>query len=220
MQFLQKYRFFFLLFSLLLLLVIIPVIGDNHFIGLILSLLISYTLLSCILILSQNKLYFRIGLVLALPYFVINWFFGYYPTLLWLERVDLILGVLFFAFVTVVMLIKILARDEVDAETVFAALSAYLLLGFTWTFIYAIIDSYLPGSFTNIPPDSVDPRYRFTYFSFVTLTTLGYGDITPINAIAQSWTVLEAIIGQIYLVVIISGLVGIFISQTRHYKSH
>ena len=219
MNFLRKYRFFFLLSSLLLLLVITPAIGDNHFIGLILSFLISYILLSCILVLYQNSLFFRIGMIMAVPYFVINWFFGYYPTLLWLERIDLILGVVFFGFVTVVMLIKILKREEVDTETVFAALAAYLLLGFTWMFIYALIDSYLPGSFTNIPPDTVDPRYRFTYFSFVTLTTLGYGDITPVNAVAQSWTILEAIIGQIYLVVVISGLVGIFISQTRHIKS-
>jgi hypothetical protein len=213
--FLRDYRFTFLLSSLLLLLVLIPIIGENHLVSFLLSLVISYTLLSCILVVSNNTLHFKIGLSLAVPYFILNWLHGYFPTIVWLERIDLIFGAFFFGFVTVVMLVMILKGSQVNIEVVFAALSAYLLIGVTWTFIYGIIDSYLPGSFNNIPADMIDPRYRFTYFSFVTLTTLGYGDITPNNSISQSWTVLEAIIGQIYLVVVISGLVGVYINRNR-----
>lgn len=217
---LKKYRFSFLLSSLLLLLVLIPLIGENYWVGIILSLILTYTLLSCILVLSNNTFNFKIGLYLAIPYFFLNWLFGYFPSIVWLERIDLFVGVFFFGFVTIVMLVKILNLQKVvDLEVVFAALSAYLLIGFTWTFIYALIDSFLPGSFTNIPPDMVDPRYRFTYFSFVTLTTLGYGDITPSNSVSQSWAVLEAVVGQIYLVVVISGLVGVFINRKRLRKN-
>ena len=88
-----------------------------------------------------------------------------------------------------------------------------------WAFLYMILDLVSPGSFSFPETGFRGETMQFEYLSFVTITTLGYGDITPINAIAQSWTVLEAIIGQIYLVVVISGLVGIFISHTRHYKS-
>lgn len=213
--FLREFRFSILLSSLLLLLVLIPLMGELPFVGFILSLTLSYILLSCILVLSNDRVNIKIGLFLAVPYFILNWVFHSFPSLVWLERIDLVFGVLFFGFVTVVMLVKILKCREVDLEIVFAALSAYILIGFTWAFIYALIDSFLPGSFINIPPDAIDPRYRFNYFSFVTLTTLGFGDITPVNSISQSWTILEAIIGQIYLVVVISGLVGAFINRDR-----
>jgi voltage-gated potassium channel len=213
MDFLNRHRYCFLLSSLLLLLVSAPIIHEFSFINSILSFFISYTLLTSILALSRRKILFQVSLILALPYFVLNWLFSYYPTVVIIERIDLISGIIFFSFLTIVLFYKVFKEHSVSLEIIFAALSIYLLIGITWCFIYALIDSFQPGSFNNIPPDLIDPRFRFTYFSFVTLTTLGYGDIFPNTSIAQSWVILEAVIGQIYLVVVISGLVGAFISR-------
>jgi voltage-gated potassium channel len=190
-----------------------PIIHEFSFINSVLSFFISYTLLTSILALSRRKILFQVSLILALPYFVLNWLFSYYPTVVIIERIDLISGIIFFSFLTIVLFYKVFKEHSVSLEIIFAALSIYLLIGITWGFIYALIDSFQPGSFNNIPPDLIDPRFRFTYFSFVTLTTLGYGDIFPNTSIAQSWVILEAVIGQIYLVVVISGLVGAFISR-------
>ena len=213
MDILNKCRYSFILSSLLLLMVLTPIIHEFKFISIALSAFLSFTLLTSISALSRKRLLFRISLVLALPYFILNWLFSYYPSVTLIERCDLIAGIIFFSFMTITLLYKIFNEQDVSIEIIFAALSAYLLIGITWSFIYALIDSLQPGSFNNIPPELIDPRFRFAYFSFVTLTTLGYGDITPINSIAQSWAILEAIIGQIYLVVVISGLVGVFISK-------
>jgi len=213
MDFLNRHRYCFLLSSLLLLLVSAPIVHDFSFINMILTFFLSYTLLASILALSRRKALFQISLILALPYFVLNWLYSYYPTVSLIERFDLMSGIIFFSFITIVLFYKIFQEHSVSLEIIFAALSIYLLIGLTWGFIYALIDSFQPGSFNNILPDLIDPRFRFTYFSFVTLTTLGYGDITPNTSIAQSWVILESVIGQIYLVVVISGLVGAFISR-------
>jgi voltage-gated potassium channel len=81
-----------------------------------------------------------------------------------------------------------------------------------WSFAYFILDYFYPDSF-SFPENSSPSVYRYLYFSYVTLTTLGYGDVAPLTNKAGSLVVLEAIIGQIYLVVIVAWLVGMHVSR-------
>jgi hypothetical protein len=92
-----------------------------------------------------------------------------------------------------------------------------------WAHVFSIVEILTPGSFaytaieaeaTDGPEPIRDQTDRFTYFSFVTLTTLGYGDMTPLNRPARNLTALEAIFGQLYLAVLIARLVG----QAQFYK--
>ena len=102
----------------------------------------------------------------------------------------------------------------VDGERLFASLSLYLLFGLIFTLIFVVIEELLPGSFQYPPTLSPEPGTRswshLFYFSFVTLATLGYGDIVPISGPAKGMVILEAVIGQMYLVVVVARLVSLY----------
>jgi hypothetical protein len=127
-----------------------------------------------------------------------------------------------FAFFFVVIILDILAfilrSERVTADIIFASVSAYLLIGFLWSFFYILVEYLNPGSFSIPAFDALEgassPRYRYdhlSYFSFVTLTSLGYGDITPLGHGTRSLAVLEAVTGQMYVAVLIARLVALHI---------
>lgn len=207
-----KYRFSCLLSSLLVLLIITPLVHDFTIVRIALSLFFSYILISSVFAISGKTLFLRIGILLAAPSFLLNWLYSYHQNLL-IERIALSADIICFTYLTLVLFLNLKQVSQITFEVIAAGLSVFLLLGLLWSFIFSLIESFFPGSFSGIDTAAGDPRFRFLYFSFVTLTTLGYGDVAATKPIAQSWTVLEAVIGQIYLVVIISGLVAIVISN-------
>lgn len=102
------------------------------------------------------------------------------------------------------------------------AIVAYLLIGLQWSLIYGYIEHVHPGSF-SIPANMLSqgsaqiaaaPVSVLLYFSFVTLATLGYGDITPISAVARTFAWFEAIVGQLYIAVTIARLVGMDVAES------
>jgi hypothetical protein len=111
------------------------------------------------------------------------------------------------------LIMKIFAEKEISAETIKGGISVYFLMGFLWAFLYSLLLlldpqalSFAKGSFEYS---------ELTYFSFTTLTTLGYGDITPVSWLARNLTILESTFGQIYLTVLIARLVGLHIVGKR-----
>ena len=105
-----------------------------------------------------------------------------------------------------------LRRGAVDAERILAALDAYLLAGLVFAVAYWTVDHFWPGSFRGIPA-SLDPPHAI-YFSFVTIATLGYGDVVPLSAPARGLAIVEAVSGQMYLAVLVARLVSLY-SQPR-----
>jgi hypothetical protein len=110
---------------------------------------------------------------------------------------------------------SVFESGRIDEERIFASLSLYLLFGVLFALIFAVIEEYMPGTSFHYPdtlsPDTVTrPLLQHFYFSFVTLATLGYGDIVPISGPAKGMAILEAIIGQMYLVVVVSRLVSLY----------
>jgi VanZ family protein len=98
-------------------------------------------------------------------------------------------------------------------DRIFGAIVLYLLIGMVWAFAYAVVDLFLPQSFAGRSDASPDPA-DWVYFSFVTLTTVGYGDITPVSRMVRSLSILEALVGQLYPAVIIARLVSLeFVSD-------
>lgn len=126
-----------------------------------------------------------------------------------LKPVGSALGVVFIGYTIVLMVKAVLMAKKVTSHVVWATVSAYLLMGIMWGFVYHVLDTFQPGAFSA----DMSTGYTNLYFSFVTLTTLGYGEITPRSVDARALTVLEAVIGQLYLAVIVARLVGIYISQ-------
>ncbi|MCA9683286.1 MAG: two pore domain potassium channel family protein [Myxococcales bacterium] len=105
-------------------------------------------------------------------------------------------------------------RERITFDTVFAALSAYYLMGFTWALVHLGLDATLSGAFNR----SLQTSQGFTdafYFSFVTLTTLGYGDIVPTHPLTQALVTVEALVGQVYLVVLVARLVSLWGPRER-----
>lgn len=132
----------------------------------------------------------------------------------------LILAVL--AYTARTILWAVIRDSQVTIETIKGAVCVYLLIGLAWVYVFASIDMAYPGSLRiAMSPESTvrahvlvrQELHRLLYFSFCTLTTLGYGDIVPLRGVAQTACYLEAIVGQIFLTVLVARLVGMHISQ-------
>ncbi len=104
---------------------------------------------------------------------------------------------------------------DTDLNCLTGAVCVYLLLGLIWALVYALLALLWPtGSFQGLSPQGNTFQFdSFLYFSFVTLTTAGYGDITPLNPIIRTIAYLEMIAGQFYMAILVSGLVAHFMGQ-------
>ena len=127
--------------------------------------------------------------------------------------VSSIIGAVFFGAVAVELLGDIISREgRVTMSLIHGAIAVYLLIGVCFSFVFSTIYGFDPASFKGLS-DSAVGHDQFSYFSFVTLTTLGYGDITPVSRIGETVATMEAVIGQLYLTVLVARLVGMQISQ-------
>jgi len=130
----------------------------------------------------------------------------------------------FMGFATIAIMQNLLVQRKITHDTLVGAFCGYLLIGAMWTELYCLVDLVSPMSFrtsVEIPEDEqvrrspYDVRWiRMQYFSYVTLSTLGYGDVLAVTPLTRLLACLEAICGQFYLAVLVSGLVSIRISQT------
>jgi voltage-gated potassium channel len=124
----------------------------------------------------------------------------------------------FFILMTVRLLRKIVHDTVVTADTLYGAACIYLLIGITWALVYYVISRLEPGAFYVNATRSADliggwPSY--VYFSFVTLSTVGYGDITPATQLVRSVVILQVITGVFYVAVLIGRLVDLYRPSTK-----
>jgi hypothetical protein len=126
---------------------------------------------------------------------------------------------LFPAFAVAVILRNIFAEETITADAVLGAACGYLLAAAVWGHVYALVEILVPGSFSVAPDLARELSSRhgrtalFTYFSLVTLTTMGYGDITPARPPATALAALEAAFGQFYIAVVVAQLVGLRLAR-------
>jgi voltage-gated potassium channel len=121
--------------------------------------------------------------------------------------------VLFMAFTTIVIFRHILLEPEVTSDVLSGAVCVYLLSGLTWASFYILIETMYPGSFHvshRQQAGDVMTYSDFLFFSFATITTLGYGDITPVTTQARSFAIVEAVYGVLYSAMLIARLVGLY----------
>ena len=110
--------------------------------------------------------------------------------------------------VTAIVATRVFADGVVTMDRILGAVVLYLLLGIAWAVAYELVDLHVPGAFNPDGKQGTGPQ-RWFYFSFVTLTTVGYGDITPVARISQSLATLEALVGQLYPAIILARLVSL-----------
>jgi hypothetical protein len=125
-------------------------------------------------------------------------------------------------FTTLVMLNSLISADRVSRDTIVGGICVYLLIGLCFTMLFLIFAELAPGAFVSkgelIARSASDPSAHATkllYFSFVTLTTLGYGDVVPKGDLAQMFAVAEALIGQLYLTIFVARLVALYVGPGR-----
>ena len=154
---------------------------------------------------GQTKVF---AYVLGLPAIGIS-IVNFFERIAWLHTVSLTMGLVFLGFITVVFVWTILSDPSVTTDTLAGAVSAYLLIGITFGVAYTLVEHLLPGAFKDtIEPGKHLSQAEFTFFSFVTLTTVGYGDIVPWEAHARAIAIVESVIGVMYPAVLIGRLVG------------
>jgi hypothetical protein len=209
-----------LLIALSLLFIGAPVVEDLKDGALILSILFSLVLIAGVLAVADRKHVLVVTILLAIPAVGGRWLNHFWPDLV-PPRVFLIAGLLLIAFVVANLLRFILRAPSVNTEVLCASISAYLMLGLAWAMAYWLVDRLTPGgafSFnTTAGPRSIE-GLNGLYFSFVTLSTLGYGDITPVSNVARWLAVLEAMTGLLYVAVLIARLVSLYSAPRRAEK--
>jgi len=200
-----------LLIALALLFFFFPFVEEVKGGDLIVSLLLSLVLLSAVLAVSDRRSVLLIALVLAIPAIAGRWINHFRPDLVH-PAVFLTAALVLVAFVVVNLLRFVWRAPSVNIEVLCASISAYLMLGLMWTMAYWLVDQLTPGAFAfNAGPRSMNGFNGF-YFSFITLSTVGYGDITPVSRIARWLAAMEAMTGLLYVAILISRLVGLYSS--------
>lgn len=199
-----------LLVALGLLFVFTPFIEDLPRGDLIEALLLTLVMVSSVLAVGARRRHLIIALVLVIPAAVGKWINHLRPDLLPPE-VFLIATVVFFGFVLSHLLRFIVRAPQVNMEVLCAGVAGFLMLGLLWTPVYLLVARLDPGAFTT-PAGSALNGFNAFYFSFITLCTVGYGDIMPVSKIARMLAVTEAITGLFYMAVLISRLVSVYSS--------
>ena len=179
---------------------------------LIVSGLFSLVLLAGVIAVANRKRVLVIAIVLAIPAIVGRWINHFRPDLI-PPAVFLVAGFILIAFVVGNLLRFVLRAPSVNTEVLCASISAYLMLGLMWTMAYWLVDQLTPGgafSFnTKAGPRSINGFNGF-YFSFITLSTVGFGDITPVSRMARWLAAMEAMTGLLYVAVLIARLVSMY----------
>jgi voltage-gated potassium channel len=150
--------------------------------------------------------------------------------LVWLDHffpnqvLDLVFSFSFFCFnlsIVIFMVRHIAKSEKINVTIIINSINGYLLIGILGSVLLAMAELlqkslyHMDTGAINFAGGTAKGFHDFLYFSFVTLTTLGYGDVTPVSAFAKSATIIIAITGQLYLTILIAMLVGKFLSRTE-----
>jgi len=156
--------------------------------------------------------------LLTVATLVLRWASVRNPTSLlrvWSQALSIVLLAVFVALV----LVQVFRDGPITSYRIQGAIVVYLLIGLTWSAAYNLLFHVVPGAFTFAQAQPVGSgEGGLTYFSFVTLTTLGYGDITPLHPTARSLVIAEALLGQLYPAILIARLVSLELETRRTVK--
>tara|TARA_Y100000588_G_scaffold394769_1_gene517164 strand:- start:142 stop:795 length:654 start_codon:yes stop_codon:yes gene_type:complete len=210
----NRFRFL-VLFVLLVGFCFFKSIGLSELWGRLNELILIFLMILSMLLIGQKErwLMFPTGIVVVIQMIVSLSHNLFSPMMVMLF--NNLLGALFFLMMMLVCIYFTFRDETINVTTLFGSLSAYLLLGLTFAYLMNMLEVKAPGSFQNInianPADAI-------YFSFVTMTTLGFGDVIPLTMLAKTLTWFEAFIGQCYMALIIGQLIGRYVAEINASK--
>lgn len=226
----HRHRFDILLGALALLLVSAPVvrllipIWPPYLARITVTLCFSLMMISAVYAISERRRTVVIALSLAVPVVLLS------GVRLLTEQMGILigyhlLGIAFLGFTAATILAFLFRAQRITVNMICASLCVYLLLGVLWAEIYSLLAVIEPDSFVfNFAQEEADRGMQFggersvfpLYYSLVTMTTLGYGDIVPASSAARMFAAVQALTGQIYLAVLVARLVGLHITQASN----
>jgi voltage-gated potassium channel Kch len=205
-------RFLYLLLILMGYIVLAPFLQNYLHLKQLYHIFLTAVLLAGIYAVRIHKKQFIAALCLAVPMLFFVWF-SYAKPSQFAQMLSALATLVFLLYTIVLILLFVFSTRIVTHHLIFGAIAVYMLIGLAWAIVYGILESQIPGSFSQAPAaDALQPGF-YIYFSFVTITTLGYGDIIPLKPEARALVVGEALIGQIYMTVLIAWLVGLYVSR-------
>ena len=210
----HPYRFTFLLAALVLLLIVAPLVEGTSFGAALFTIGITAVFVSGVVANRDRKWIFRTALVVAAFAIPISWaalFNKSKP----LDLSQYVIVVVFCSLTAAMILMTVVRQYMATGQAVVGAICVYLLIGLTWAMIYSAVE-YVeddPFKFSGEHRLAASPVEhtsfsQLTYFSFVTMSTLGYGDITPRTALAETACWMQSIVGQLYIAILIARLIG------------
>ncbi|WP_295627170.1 potassium channel family protein [uncultured Nitrosomonas sp.] len=212
---LKQHNFYFLLAGLLFLLLAIPLLRDltgknyQH---------ISEFTFSIFLLIGIWSLYkaphiFLFGVVLTIIGITGN-LLAIFTEVFFFVLLSLSCYIIFLLLSISLAIRQVVLANTIDFNSLVGGICIYLLLGVIWGLLYVMVNVLIPGSFNISTSESAFEQLQdFIYFSFVTLATLGYGDIVPLSATARALSIIEAVFGQFYIAILVAGLVAAYITK-------
>jgi hypothetical protein len=203
--------------ALVALFVVAPFLEQMRNGELVEAVLMTLVLTTGVLTVSSGRLTMALAILLVLPALVGKWLNHFWP-----DQVPpglfLVAAVIFVSFVISRLLAYILRAPAVNNEVLCAGISAYLMLGLAWALAYMVVGQLVPDAFSfSGPAHAAHSMLGFTafYFSFITLTTVGYGDIIPVAPAARMLAIMEAMTGTLFVGMLIARLVSLYSSAPK-----
>ena len=208
----MKYANYYLLASIVLVMFLGPMAFDYGMLSLVnLEILFLIILIASIFLHKHNTKLFKITVVSLILILINILIFDLNQSVFQYFLKLLIIGI------TIIELFKEILRTKIiDTHIISGAVSIYILIGVFWYLLYMFLLMIDPDSFTFNLPHTNKLSIDMLYFSFTTLTTLGYGDITPTSYTAKMWAMTEAMVGVMFLAVMIGRLISHFNSHLKN----
>jgi Ion channel len=217
----QRGRFIYLFFAQVLLLTLFPYLETPGLPTVLFRLLGVSAFLACVYAVSEKRAQWITALALALPAGILNAIYALKPSP-GVAVPTLMCSLLFLVFTLAFLLRAVVKAENVTHDTIYGAISVYLLMAVVWGAAYMLLETVQPSAFSmdiarhgNRGMDWSD----CVFYSFVTLTTIGYGDIVPMTAQARSLSILEAVSGTLYVAVLIARFVGVYAATTSERRA-
>jgi Ion channel len=207
-------RFLYLLLTQVLMLAVLPWLGKATWHSVVVRLLGAAALCWTIYAVSSRRVQWVAALVLAIPAGSLNALYALHPN----ERIAIptwLSTIAFLLYALVTLLRSVIRTREITADTIYGTLTVYVLIGLVWGVCYILLVTIQPNAIAIDPARhsslSMD-WFDCMFYSFVTLTTLGYGDMVPVTGPARSLSILEAICGIMYVAILVARFVGLYAS--------
>ena len=185
-----------------------------------LELLLILVLLAGLRAIKVNKWIFLLGIGLLALSIIFSLIAVHYSNVLFLTQ-GVALRALFLIVIALSILLDLFKGDKVTGDTLAGAVCLYLLIALIWAYLFFIVEFLSPGSFSFTESEFISnlwlshELYNFLYFSLVTMTTVGYGDMAPLSNGARTLATIEAIVGQVYLTILVARLVGLYLLDQK-----